>query len=108
MQRLKRNPEIVWRVEKRREQAVLERMAAGEEDVDEGTVILLMSGMMHQLNLLGGYVWNLCDGHRDLAAIVAALQTEFDVDAETLSADVEEFIADLLERGWLVYDQSTD
>jgi pyrroloquinoline quinone biosynthesis protein D len=108
LKRLQRNPDIVWRVEKRRQQAVLERMAAGEELADEGTVILLISGMMHQLNLLGGYVWNLCDGHRDLAAVVAELQQEFDVDAETLTADVQEFIADLLERGWLVYDQSTD
>lgn len=108
MKRLQRNPDIVWRVEKRRQQAVIERLEAGEEIGDEGTVILLISGMMHQLNLLGGMIWNLCDGSRGLEQLVAELQPEFEVDTETLSADVLEFIDDLLERGWLSYDQSAD
>lgn len=108
MKRLQRNPDIVWRVEKRRQQAVIERLEAGEEIGDEGTVILLISGMMHQLNLLGGMIWTLCDGSRGPEQLVAELQTEFEVEAETLSADVLEFIDDLIERGWLSYDQSAD
>ncbi len=108
MNKLQRNPDIVWRVEKRRQQAVLERMAAGEEGGDEGTVILLISGMMHQLNLLGGMIWTLCDGQRDIEQLVTELQKEFDVDPTILQADVQEFVADLVERGWLSYDQSTD
>ena len=104
---LQRNPDIVWRVEKRRQQAVLDRLEAGEEIEDEGTVILLISGMMHQLNLLGGMIWTLCDGSRSVDQLVSELLTEFDVDAETLKADVLEFIEDLHERGWLSYDQST-
>lgn len=108
MKRLQRNPDIVWRVEKRRQQAVIDRLEAGEEIGDEGTVILLLSGMMHQLNLLGGMIWTLCDGKRGIEHLVGELQAEFDVDAETLQADVQEFIDDLLERGWLNYDQSTD
>jgi pyrroloquinoline quinone biosynthesis protein D len=105
---LHRNPDIVWRVEKRRQQAVIERLEAGEEIEHEGTVILLISGMMHQLNLLGGMIWNLCDGSRGIDELVSELQLEFDVDAETLRADVQDFIDELLERGWLTYDQSTD
>jgi pyrroloquinoline quinone biosynthesis protein D len=105
--KLQRNPEIVWRVEKRRQQAVLERLDAGEEIENEGTVILLISGMMHQLNLLGGMIWSLCDGTRGTDQLVAELLKEFDVDAATLQIDVDEFVADLLERGWLSYDQST-
>ncbi len=108
MKRLQRNPDIVWRVEKRRQQAVIDRLAAGEESGDEGTVILLISGMMHQLNLLGGMIWAQCDGSRTLAQIVTQLQAEFDVETALLQADVQEFIDDLIERGWLSYDQSTD
>jgi pyrroloquinoline quinone biosynthesis protein D len=108
VKRLQRNPDIVWRIEKRRQQAVIDRLEAGEESGDEGTVILLISGMMHQLNLLGGMIWNLCDGSRGVTQLVADLQPEFDVDHETLRADVLEFIDELIERGWLGYDQSTD
>ena len=108
MKRLHRNPDIVWRVEKRRQQAVIDRLEAGEEIDDEGTVILLISGMMHQLNLLGGMIWNLCDGSRDINLVVSELQEEFDVDEATLLNDVQEFVDDLLERGWLSYDQSTN
>ena len=108
MKRLHRNPDIVWRVEKRRQQAVIDRLEAGEEIDDEGTVILLISGMMHQLNLLGGMIWTLCDGSRGIKLVVSELQEEFDVDEATLLNDVQEFVDDLLERGWLSYDQSTN
>lgn len=108
MKRLNRNPEIVWRIEKRRQQAVLDKLEAGEEIEDEGTVILLISGMMHQLNLLGGMIWNLCDGTRTIEQIITEIKEEFDVDDETVRADVQGFVDDLLERKWLRYDQSTD
>ena len=107
MSMLLRNPDIVWRIEKRRQQAVIDRLEAGEEIDNEGTVILLISGMMHQLNLLGGMIWTLCDGSRTADQVVTELLKEFDVEPETLRLDVDEFIADLLERGWLSYDQST-
>lgn len=108
MKSLHRNPDIVWRVEKRRQQAVIDRLEAGEEIDDEGTVILLISGMMHQLNLLGGMIWTLCDGSRGIKLVISELQEEFDVDEATLLNDVQEFVDDLLERGWLSYDQSTN
>lgn len=108
MKKLVRNPDIVWRIEKRRQQAVLEKLAAGEEIEDEGTVILLISGMMHQLNLLGGMIWNLCDGTRTFSQLVSEIKQEFDVEEEVVRADVREFVDDLIERKWLGYDQSTD
>lgn len=108
MKRLQRNPEIVWRIEKRRQQAVLERLEAGEEIENEGTVILLISGMMHQLNLLGGMIWTFCDGSRTIDQIVTELKKEFDVEEEVLRADVQTFVDDLLGRKWLEYEQSAD
>ncbi|WP_303720980.1 GeoRSP system PqqD family peptide chaperone [Malonomonas rubra] len=100
---LQRNPDIVWRHEKRREEQVLKEMDAGKDVEERGTVILLISGMMHQLNLLGGMIWNLCDGTRTEEQIVDCLLKEFDVERNVLAADVAEFIEDLLQREWLIY-----
>ncbi|BCR05340.1 hypothetical protein DESUT3_24090 [Desulfuromonas versatilis] len=101
MKALVRNPDIVWRVEKRREEEILKALERGEEVEDRGAVILIISGMMHQLNLVGGRIWALCDGTRDLGQVVEALAEQFEVEREELSGDVAEFVDDLLERGWL-------
>ena len=103
MSLLQRNPQIVWRHEKRREEQVLQDLEAGDDVTDRGTVILLISGMMHQLNLLGGMIWSLCDGSRTEAQIVDHLHEEFDVEREELAKDVADFIQDLLQREWLIY-----
>jgi pyrroloquinoline quinone biosynthesis protein D len=97
-----RHPDIVWRVEKRREEAVLQALDAGEDVSARGTVILMLSGMMHQLNLVGGRIWVLCDGSRTLAEIADALAGEFVVDSSELAGDVGEFVDDLQQRGWLI------
>ncbi|NOY14145.1 MAG: pyrroloquinoline quinone biosynthesis peptide chaperone PqqD [Deltaproteobacteria bacterium] len=100
---LQRNQQIVWRHEKRREEQVLLDLEAGGDVENRGTVILMLSGMMHQLNLLGGMIWSLCDGSRTEAQVVDVLLREFDVEREVLAADVAEFIQELLQRGWLIY-----
>lgn len=97
-----RNPEIVWRVEKRRQADVLMALENGEDVDDRGTVILLLSGMMHQLNLVGGLIWQQCDGEQTLAGIANELAKEFSVQQSEVESDVAEFVADLAERGWLI------
>ena len=105
LKNLIRDPKIIWRVEKLREAQVAEAMVAGEEPDDQGTVILIVAGTMHQLNYVGGSIWQLCDGSRDIDAVVTALLDEFDVDRDELAADVEAFVEDLIERGWLLYGE---
>jgi len=100
---LQRNPDIVWRHEKRREQEILKALENGEDVSDRGSVILIISGMMHQLNLVGGTVWDLCDGSRTLDQIVDEMARDFDVEREILREDVEEFVDGLIERGWLTH-----
>ena len=97
-----RNPDIVWRVEKRRQAEVLKALEEGNDVDDSGTVILLQSGMMHQLNLVGGLIWQQCDGQQSLADIAGELAKEFSVEQAEVEADVAEFVADLAERGWLI------
>ena len=97
-----RNPDIVWRVEKRRQAEVMQALERGEDVDDSGTVILLLSGMMHQLNLVGGLIWQQCDGEQTLSGIAADLAREFSVEPREVEADVAEFVADLAQRGWLI------
>ena len=97
-----RNSDIVWRVEKRRQADVMMALENGEDVDDSGTVILLLSGMMHQLNLVGGLIWQQCDGEQTLAGIAGELAKEFSVETAEVEADVTEFVADLAERGWLI------
>jgi len=99
--KLLRNPEIVWRTEKRREQDIIQAMERGEDVSGRGTVILIISGMMHQLNLVGGRIWALCDGTRSEAEVAAELAGEFEAEAAEIAGDVAEFVQELVERGWL-------
>ncbi|WP_429886219.1 pyrroloquinoline quinone biosynthesis peptide chaperone PqqD [Geoalkalibacter halelectricus] len=103
MKRPRRNPQIVWRHERRREEEVLKAQQRGESVDEYGTVILIVSGTMHQLNLVGGHIWSLCDGSREVDEVVDALAEEFAVERGELAEDVVEFIADLESRGWLEY-----
>ena len=105
MKKLIRDPKIVWRVEKQREAQVIAAMEAGEEAAEQGTVILIAAGTMHQLNYVGGRIWQLCDGTHDTESVIVKLQDEFDVDRDALSIDVHEFINDLLSKGWLSYEK---
>ena len=101
---LVRDAKIIWRVEKKRENEVLQALESGEEPSDHGTVILVVAGTMHQLNYVGGSIWQLCDGSRDIKAIIAHLSAEFEVTIDELASDVQDFIDDLIERGWLSYE----
>jgi len=105
MKKLVRNPDVNWRVESHREahvREVLEDPSRAEEDTeagDVGTVTILAGGVMHQLNLLGGEIWKLCDGALDRESLVLHLLDLFEVDADTLRADADTFIDEMIETG---------
>ena len=104
MKKLNRNPDVNWRVESHREthvREVLEDPARAEEDEqaqDVGTVTILSGGVMHQLNLLGGEVWKLCDGTLDRAELLGALLEIFEVDEAVLAEDVNLFLDEMMEK----------
>jgi len=69
------------------------------------TVLLrLEDGGYYALDEVGAAVWELCDGQRSLNEIVAALCAEFDAPADTVRADVIEFIRDLRRERLLAVD----
>lgn len=105
MKKLIRNPDVNWRVEPHREAHVREvledpaRSGEDEQAQDVGTVTILASGVMHQLNLLGGEVWKLCDGVLDREGLLEALMEMFEVDAATLTEDVNLFLNEMVGKG---------
>ena len=82
----KHNPDIIWRIEKRKVVAVEEALADGEDVSDSGTVTLILSGTMHQLNFVGGKIWAHCDGSNSVDDIAALLAEEFDVEQDEVHA----------------------
>ncbi len=103
MHNIRRNPDIIWREEEEAREEALRAMERGGDASGDGTVLLVVSGMMHQLNLLGGEIWKLLDGI-DEERLVDTLAMTFDVDRDTLSRDVRDFLIDLDRRGWLVHE----
>jgi coenzyme PQQ biosynthesis protein PqqD len=83
----------------RRQDGVLAQEAHGR------TVLLrLEDGGYYALDEVGAMIWNLCDGTRAVADIVAILCAEFDAPEATVRADVLEFIAELRSERLLVVE----
>ena len=94
-------PEIALGECLRRENGVLAQSAQGQ------TVLLrLEDGGYYALDEVGAIIWDLCDGHRTVSEVVAALCAEFDAPEETVQADVLEFIADLRREHLLAVEAS--
>ena len=83
----------------RRQEGILAQEARGQ------TVLLrLDDGGYYALDEVGATIWDLCDGQRNVREIVTLLCAEFDAPAETVRADVLEFIDDLRRERLLVVD----
>jgi pyrroloquinoline quinone biosynthesis protein D len=100
--RYRRRPGLPWREEADAAREALAALEAGSDAGGEGTLLVVERGQITELNLLGGEIWKLCNGTRDVAAIVEELLPRFDVEREELERDVAEFLADLAARGWVV------
>ena len=70
---VKHNPDMVWRDEPDEKEAILDALERGEDVIDRGWVVIVDGGQIHQLNLIAGEIWCLCDGVRDEAAVAAEL-----------------------------------
>ena len=92
-------PETLLEGRVRRQAGVLAQEAHGQ------TVLLrLDDGGYYALDEVGTVIWELCDGGRAVAEIVALLCEEFDAPEATVRADVLEFIGDLRRERLLVLD----
>ena len=80
---VRKNPQVVY------------RELAGEGG---GVLLHLESGAYHGLNETGSLIWDLIDGERTVAALVAALREQLAEAPEDLDAETERFLADLRRR----------
>ncbi len=104
MNRIFRNPDVLWREE---DEALTEAYLGLESgaDVEElGTSLLFAGGEMVALNLLGTEIWKLCDG-RTPEEIVTLLLEEFEVEPDILRADVDAFLAELTAKGFIRHEE---
>ena len=69
------------------------------QEVNGETVILDLNGESYfGLDNVGTRIWQLLHEDGDLKVVFDILQKEFDVDANTLSEDMKNFIDDLIAR----------
>ena len=74
-----------------------------------GTLILLHldSGEYYTLNEVGGRVWDLCDGTRQVAEIVATVCDEYEAPAEMIEADIMALVQELADAHLVVERHET-
>jgi hypothetical protein len=83
--RFRRKDEVPWKI------------------LDDTVVILdLTEGDFFELDEIGGTIWKNLDGARTLDEQAQVIAAEYDVDVETVRADVVAFIADLDTKGLVV------
>jgi len=72
-----------------------------------GTVVLLGldDGQYYALNEVGGRVWEMCDGNRNVAEMVASLTTEYEAPGLEVESDVLVLLTELVDAK-LVHEYS--
>lgn len=99
--RPRRNPEIVWRLEKGMREIAWEKARRGEEYEDLGVLTLMAGGVIHQLNLVGAEIWTRINSVNTVEKIAAEIAPLFQADPEEMRSDVMEFLEGIEEKGWV-------
>ena len=76
--------------------------------VSESLVLLnLDNGEYYKLNEVGGRVWELCDGNKNVAEMVATICEEYEAPAEVIEADILDLLRDLVDEKMVVEGNKT-
>ncbi|MHB1011580.1 MAG: PqqD family peptide modification chaperone [Desulfobacteria bacterium] len=95
----KRNPVVVWRLEKGLHEIAWEKARKEEEYEDLGVLTLMVEGKIHQLNLVGAEIWIRLNGISALGKISAEVAALFSWDPEDAEEAVLEFLRGIEEKG---------
>jgi hypothetical protein len=68
---------------------------------DEAVIVNFKDSFFYNLNRVGTFIWNRCDGRHSVDEIARALTQEFEVSPETASHDCREFLDELAQQGLL-------
>lgn len=106
--RPRRNPEIVWRLEKGMREIAWEKARKGEEYEDMGVLTLMVDGVIHQLNLVGAEIWTRLNSANTVEKIAAEIAPLFQADPGKMQADVMDFLKSIAEKGWVSLPSGSD
>lgn len=104
MEKVLRNPDVMWRVEEEIMAETLRALECGEDIAEQGTSVLFSGGTMMALNLVGSEIWKICDG-LTVEEIAARLHAQFEVEEDILREDVRFFLDELAEKGFVTYGE---
>lgn len=65
----------------------------------EAIMMSIEKGAYFGLNPIATRIWDLIDQPKSIAELIEVISTEYEVSDEQCSADVQEFVADMLARG---------
>jgi len=99
--RPKRNPAVVWRLEKGIHQMVWDKVRKEEDFEDLGVLTLMHEGSVHQLNLIGAEIWTRVNGANSLDRIAEEVASLFGWESGEAKEAVLEFLKGLESKGWV-------
>lgn len=84
---------------------IVDRLAY--KTIGEETIVLdsKINQQVHQLNEMGTFIWDLCDGEHDILEIIENVCDEFEVEKAIATNDVEEFLIELEQKN-LIEDKA--
>jgi hypothetical protein len=103
--RPKRNPGVVWRLEKGMHAIAWDKYRKDEEYEEMGVVTLKIGDSIHQLNLVGAEIWTRINGVHTVEKISAEVASLFDWDPGEAEEAVREFLEGIGKRGWVKLEQ---
>jgi len=73
-----------------------------EEDEDGALIYNPDTDQIKVINPTGLFIWQQCDGSKDLTGIISAMQESYDeVPEDEVSEQVEKFIDDMVKTGFI-------
>ncbi|HEY9072820.1 MAG TPA: PqqD family protein [Desulfobaccales bacterium] len=74
--------------------------------MSEAIVVNFQNSFFYNLNPVGTFIWERCDGEHTLKQIAAELSEEYEVSPDEAAKDCREFIDSLVEQGLLQWSES--
>jgi hypothetical protein len=102
----KRNPEVVWRLEKGVHAMAWDKARKEEDFEDLGVLTLMVKGGIHQLNLVGAEIWTRINGINSLEKISSEVALLFGWEQAETEEAVLDFLKGLGEKGWVTLPES--
>lgn len=74
----------------------------------EAIVVNFNNSFFYNLNKVGAFIWEHCDGKHTLSQIAASLADRYDVEPAEAARDCLMFIDELVDQGLLAWNPSED